>query len=77
MPRPSLLTDEQKLQLRRHALTAQKRGLYFRRPSTPDLCAYAAREFGVSYGERGMAKIMVSLGLVWVRHINAWQEPRR
>jgi transposase len=77
MPRPSLLTDEQKLQLLRYALTLQKRGLYVHWPSTSELCAYAAREFGVNYGERGMAKVMVSLGLEWRRNINAWRDAGR
>jgi hypothetical protein len=56
MPRPSLLTLEQKMQLRRYALATQKRGHYVHRPNTSELCTYVAREFGVRYGERGMAK---------------------
>ena len=46
------------------------RPLALRLPST------LSREFGLSYGERGMAKIMVALGLEWARNINAWRLPR-
>jgi transposase len=77
MGRPSKLTDDQKLELADYALTVQRDGRHrVFWPSTPELCAYAQRAFGVSYGERGMAKILTALGLVWARNTNSWRLPR-
>jgi transposase len=76
MGRPSRLTDEQKLELRAAATEKIRDRSPFRR-STSELCTYAQREFGVSYGHRAMHKIMVSLGLEYLPHVNAWHPPRR